>query len=385
MINKVFAQNFVNKMQRSMNLMVNVMDERGVIIASATKERVGDFHVCAYEIIQKNLPMLVTKQPTKELIGVNAPGVNLRLTSGNETIGVIGVTGDPAEVTNIARMVKLTFETMYEYEYKKNISMKGNAGVWNLAHILLLETPFNERAVKRATTRLKYADHYPRMPIYIRLHSEFLQTVIDHLMTSYSTLRCYHHQDICLPVEHGILLMKAAPASLEQSETEIMDNCVSILEKDFMEREDTSQNSLGREYYRGPVQLDYSGYAAIYQSLLWLSERTRKGEPGPYALMDYLPSFLTENSAAATMTPLFEYYSGVIKDHMDPAYFMETAECLVHADMRLDDAASLLHLHKNSVIARLKKIKELLGINPIASPKDAAFLACLCSYMRMNA
>ena len=153
MINKIFAQNFVRKMEQTMNLKVNVMDERGIIVASASKERVGDFHLVAYEIIQKDLPMLITREPTKELIGVNAPGVNLRLTSSNETIGVIGVSGNPDEVTELAKLVKLTFETMYEYEYKKNLAVKGKSGVWNFAHALLLETPLNEYSIKKIATK----------------------------------------------------------------------------------------------------------------------------------------------------------------------------------------------------------------------------------------
>ena len=38
MINKIFAQNFVRKIQQSMKLKVNVMDEKGVIIASTSKD-----------------------------------------------------------------------------------------------------------------------------------------------------------------------------------------------------------------------------------------------------------------------------------------------------------------------------------------------------------
>ena len=34
--------------------------------------------------------------------------------------------------------------------------------------------------------------------------------------------------------------------------------------------------------------------------------------------------------------------------------------------MNLSEAAELLYLHKNTVAARVKKIKELLGISPIA-------------------
>ena len=118
-------------------------------VASTSKERIGDFHLVAYEIIQKGLPMLVTHEPTKELIGVNMPGVNLRLTSSNETIGVIGVSGNPDEVTELAKLVKLTFETMYEYEYKKNLAVKGKSGVWNFAHALLNETPLNQKGSRK--------------------------------------------------------------------------------------------------------------------------------------------------------------------------------------------------------------------------------------------
>lgn len=60
---------------------------------------------------------------------------------------------------------------------------------------------------------------------------------------------------------------------------------------------------------------------------------------------------------------------------------METVKWLLASDMKLDVAAKHLHLHKNSVIARLKKIKEILNINPISSPHDMALLQYLYLYM----
>lgn len=47
MINKIFAQNFVRKIEQTVNLKVNVMDEHGIIVASTSKERIGDFHLVA--------------------------------------------------------------------------------------------------------------------------------------------------------------------------------------------------------------------------------------------------------------------------------------------------------------------------------------------------
>lgn len=382
MINKVFAQNFVRKMQQTMNLKVNVMDERGVIVASASKERVGDFHLCAYEIIQKELPMMITREPTRELIGVNAPGVNLRLTSSNETIGVIGVTGDPDEVTAIAKLVKLTFETMYEYEYKKNAAMKGKSGIWNLAHTLLKETPVNEFGVKKAAQKLGYSPDYPRTPIYLRLHSEYRGSVIQHFLDTYPSLSCFHRQDIALPVDKGILLMKAFGADKKQlSDQDAVENCIHCLEQEFLERENVDGQSLSCHFSVGPVQTDIVHYPGIYQNLVWLSGKWDPSSPKVMYLLDSLSELVCRQLPMDFLDPLLSAYSSRIAEAMEPDFFLETVHGLLKADMKLDMAAQLLHLHKNSVIARLKKIKELLNINPVTSPRDALLLESLYVYM----
>lgn len=383
MINKVFAQNFVRKMQHTMKLKVNVMDERGVIVASASKERVGDFHLCAYEIIQKNLPMLITREPTKELIGVNAPGVNLRLTSNNETIGVIGVTGDPVEVTAIAKMVKLTFETMYEYEYKKNAAMKGNSGIWNFAHTLLAESPINESSVKKAAGKLNVSDGYPRIPIYIYLHSEYRGTVIQHFIDSCASLSCHHHQDIPLPVDKGILFMKACKNKTgELRDREFALECIDAIEREFLVRETVDSHSLSYRFSVGTIQTMFLHYQGIYHDLLWLSARNEASSNKAAFLWENIAELMAEQLPGEFLDPLLFWYSSLVCIHMEPDLFMETVSSLIQADMKLDAAAQLLHLHKNSVIARLKKIKELLGINPISSPRDAAMLQYLYIYMK---
>lgn len=385
MINKIFAQNFVRKMEQTMNLKVNVMDERGVIIASASKERVGDFHLVAYEIIQKSLPMLVTHEPTRELIGVNAPGVNLRLTSSNETIGVIGVSGNPDQVTELAKLVKLTFETMYEYEYKKNLAVKGKSGVWNFSYALLNETPLNEYSIKKISAKLKYQDHYPRLPIYIHLHSESRKTIIQHFLDSAASLSSYQNQDIFLPVEKGIFYLKACKKQFSSGELSaqlLTRQLVLILEKEFFSRERIGDPSLTYHTLVAPVQTEFVMYQRLYHNFLWLEQNVydRLTEPVNY-LTDWIPELLASQISTEFMAPLFSCCCTRIQENMDQDYFMETVKWLLASDMKLDKAASYLHLHKNSVVARLKKIKELLDINPISSPHDMALLQYLYLYM----
>ncbi|MDO5349342.1 MAG: sugar diacid recognition domain-containing protein [Lachnospiraceae bacterium] len=385
MINKIFAQNFVRKIEQNMKIKVNVMDERGVIIASTSKERVGDFHICAYEIIQNSLPMLVTTEPTRDLIGVNAPGVNLRLTSSNETIGVIGVSGNPDEITEIAKMVKLTFETMYEYEYKKNASMKGHNSLWNFAHVLLAESPLNEVSIKKAASRMKLSDDYPRIPIYIRFYSEYLNTIIQHFLDSYASCSCYRHQDIVLPVDRGIFLLKSfSKDSHDLYGTEALNACLERLKIEFIDRESTSEQLLTYKFFIGPVQTKFIHYHSTYQNLLWLASRQKNSMEITAFLMDHLLELLLEHCSKEVMAPLFDYYDQVIQENLDTNQFLETSKGLVSSDMKLETAAQLLHLHKNSVIARLKKVKEVLEINPIANPKDAALLRCLCFYLQQE-
>ena len=385
MINKVFAQNFVRKMEHTMNLKVNVMDERGVIIASASKERVGDFHLIAYEIIQKGLPMLITHQPTKELIGVNSPGVNYRLTSSNETIGVIGVSGDPDEVGELAKLVKLIFETMYEYEYKKNIAMKGQSGIWSFAHALLNETPINEYSIKKIASKLGIENNIPRLPIYIYIHSEYRSTVIQHFLDTAGTLRCQHTHDVVLPVDKGILYLRAASRANAVDELlyrENIEDFIRSLDNEFFARERTGADTINYHVLIATVQTDFVYCHRIYENLLWLAAKLRQAPTNELIWEnDYLHELVAAQLTQEFSDPLFVWYRDHILKSMEYDIFMDTVCALFECDMKLEQTALKLHLHKNSVIARLKKIKDILLINPIASQHDAAFLHYLYIYM----
>lgn len=382
MINKVFAQNFIRKIERTMNIKVNVMDERGVIIASSSAERIGDFHLCAFEIIENNLSIMITKEPTKELIGVNSPGVNLRLTSSGETIGVIGVSGNPDEVTDIARMVKLTFETMYEYEYKKNAGTKGAGSVWNLSHVLLVETPLNHFSIKKVSSRLNFSNNYPRIPLYIRIDTEYLSTVIQHFVDYYSTFSIYKSQDMVLPVEHGILLMKSfREEGNEFGDADFARACTTKLVTEFFSRQNNNIQSLTYQFYIGLVQTEFTHYQRMYQHLLWLASYSRIQSESCHFLADHVSELILELSGNEFLEPLFEYYAQLIEQKLDLNLFLETVRGLIDANMKLDDTAEMLHLHKNSVVARVNKIKELLHINPISNANDAATLRYIYSYI----
>ena len=51
MIDKTFAEKFIERITRYTDFNINIMDEKGIIIASRDKKRVGQYHEIAYRLI----------------------------------------------------------------------------------------------------------------------------------------------------------------------------------------------------------------------------------------------------------------------------------------------------------------------------------------------
>ena len=112
------AQNIVDQMKSAIQHDINIMDENGLIIASTNLSRCGTIHTGAQKIIAKNLSSL-TIETTDSSDSVQA-GVNLPIIYDNRTVGVVGITGNPNEVSVfgaiISRMTVLLIKSAKEEE-----------------------------------------------------------------------------------------------------------------------------------------------------------------------------------------------------------------------------------------------------------------------------
>ena len=136
-------------------------------------------------------------------------------------------------------------------------------------------------------------------------------------------------------------------------------------------------------YICGTVQNRFSYYGRIYEDIMWLYRYRQKKELKVYFLADYLTEYMMSQISTETMAPLLDIYVRLIREHMDESIFRETIGALIETSMNLSEAAELLYLHKNTVAARVKKIKELLGISPLTSIRDAIFMTAIYKYLNM--
>jgi len=102
------AQSIVDKMMESVPYNINMMNEKGYIIASGDKERINTLHIGAIDTIQSGK----TKPMIESFGKFGQPGVNIPVEFKGKTIGVIGITGDPKKVTPLASLLKISTELL---------------------------------------------------------------------------------------------------------------------------------------------------------------------------------------------------------------------------------------------------------------------------------
>ena len=111
-ISKASAKDIVDEISKLVKQNVNLMNEKGIIIASCDKERIGQFHEGAFKIITEKLDeYYINDEQSSETA---RKGLNLPLELDGEIVGVVGITGSYDEVINQGRLLKKMTEILLQ-------------------------------------------------------------------------------------------------------------------------------------------------------------------------------------------------------------------------------------------------------------------------------
>ncbi|MBU1290357.1 helix-turn-helix domain-containing protein [bacterium] len=110
------AQDIVDKTMKILEKNINIMDEKGVIIGSGDKSRLNQFHEGAAQVIKEGKKLEIYSKDINHLVGAK-PGINLPIEHNNKIIGVVGITGEPDEVSPFGEVIKMTVEMMLQQEF----------------------------------------------------------------------------------------------------------------------------------------------------------------------------------------------------------------------------------------------------------------------------
>lgn len=130
--------------------------------------------------------------------------------------------------------------------------------------------------------------------------------------------------------------------------------------------------------YIGPLQNDIMYYRQAYLYCLWMQKNIRKS--GSFYFYDYIVKYL---ESMASMTEFHTIFL-MLRQKLGQKFidnYLETIGALIENEYNLNKASDWLHVHKNTLVYRLDKIREILNMNPLSKNSDREFMECFYYYL----
>lgn len=366
MLDSVLAQKLTKKIMKQLGYNINIMNKKGIIIASGDSQRIGDFHEIAYKVITNKLDMEIVRSGDSQYIGVK-PGVNMPILYNDQIIGAVGISGDPTSILEFAYIVRMTVETMVEYElYKQEIQKRQNAKNV-LLNALLYEEPINVNRIKNLAAELGYRESIVRVPIVINISThDNIGFVLDMIKNGYFHTK----QDISMAIgDNHIIVFKTVSSDpishYKNSITKYIENVNKVLEGEY--------SDYNYFFYIGTPQNKFEFYRQAYQQTVWLEKQINGKNTNILFLMDYISEYIQQAVPFEVFENMFSCYS-VILDQLGKGFFNETVDALLENNMNTIKAANQLFIHRNTIAFRLNKIKDAFKIDPVNNMSDRQFL-----------
>lgn len=355
------AQQIVARTMAIIGGNVNVMNAAGRIIASGQAGRLGVIHEGALLVLAQSRAVDIDEATARRLQGVQ-PGVNLPLRSQDRLVGVIGLTGPPADMHRFGELVGMAAEMLIEQTRLSRLLLRDIRFKEDLVLELIRAETLDSRLLDWAR-KLEIDPVLPRVVAVIEVDSGELG--VDEAFQERERLR-----SMLLVPERNNLLAVASPAELVvlKRVQESADGWDLAAHRDrvwqLLARVNTHSRlsiriALGH-YFPGPGGLVRS-YRTATASLR--VGRKRHPEGRAYFYQDMVLPVLLEGlhdswQATELMRPMLALRAG------DPrGQLRRTLRAWVACDMHPMRTAQRLEIHRNTLEYRLGRICALTGLD----------------------
>ncbi len=364
------AQGIVDKTMSVIGKNINIMDHNGIIIGSGNKNRINTYHECAVKVIETGQKLIVTENKTEEFRGVEV-GINLPIRFNNIIIGVVGITGDVDEVQSYGEIVKNLVELMLSHNFlQKEIALEHKAKENYYQQLLSNNIKNDELFNDRAKLFDVDFDLY-RVVMVIKtlpIDNKLLHNKINDL---YSLDKVDKEQDIVLIRGENLVFIKSLKSNTFKEQCKVIQSQADKLLKELEDAFDFVEIGVGQVF---PVlkrlYLSYEGA----KHALEVGEKVYDSKEKIYYLdhlgYDYFIPYIDSESAEYYLHHILESDIAELFDNNDIGPLIEA---LADNNLNISKAADALYVHRNTLLYRLNKIKDMTGYDP----KDAKCLFTL--------
>lgn len=382
-LNQELAQKLVDNIMKNLGYNINIMNDLGVIIASGNKERIGNHHKVAEEVIKRKERIDIFEVDELKYEGVKR-GINMPFYYNNFIAGVIGITGPPKEIENTAEIVRMSTELMLEQQaLKERIYFHQSQKTFFINKLLSVTDEEEWVSTKNWGAKLGYDLNMSRVVCLLSIKNlnEIVESnplltkekAKEHIISKIKSTSLHNKQDISSYINvDEIIIFK----SISNNENNIKTFLTAYIDGIRNKLESFSVDFIvGIGTYHKLVY----GYDESYREaklMLNFSEIVNKN-------IVFASDHIFEILFSSINRELIDYYLKPLADKVnDSTHMFETIESLIDNNMSLVNASKDLFIHRNTMIFRMNKLKEKLGINPIHSESDRILLHLLYLYIK---
>ena len=384
MIEAELARKFIEQVTQYTEYNINIMDETGVIIASRDPERVGKYHEVADRIIHGQRDVIVISDDST-YPGV-LPGINMAIILDGRKEGVVGVTGDPDKIRDVAMITRMAMEAMLKFEkQQEQIRLRRNRKEQLLS--LLTQGQYADSSEIRGIARqLEYDEELVRVPVLCKIGKPeegapgdrrrpvpTAEEVLDAMRRG----KGHWRQDFSFVAdETHLLVFKTVKVDGRRNLTDYREEIREYLE--YIRRW-LSDQGIQAVFYVGSIQKKFSQYYYAYRHCKWLESHVNTPDDTVF-FADYIKEYFRTLIPRQELQQVFYIYGKEI-DEDQRKQFVELIGALESANYNLSEAAKKLYIHKNTLVYRYNKMKDYLGVNPLESADDRRFMELLYLYL----
>ncbi|KRE39696.1 CdaR family transcriptional regulator [Paenibacillus sp. Soil522] len=342
MLTREIAEAIVKETMNRLNRNINIMNDSGMIIASGDPSRINQVHEGALEVFRTGKPLIITSENTVQWEGT-LTGINLPIEFQNKIIGVIGITGEPKEVEEFGGLVKMTTELMIKQSFLAlQMEWKQRTKEMIIEELIKAEPNFEAIDQWLNLLHIQLSPPYSVCIIEIRertVQNQVLIKKIEDIISEGQYLVGF------LNVNRLFILMSGLPEKKTTNKLLYM--------KETLER-------MGIQFK--------IGYAAQVHELNKISIAFKESDLAlfigdderlmiPYADIE-TKALVYQLDEALKQRYLQRIFPNV--SHKD----IQTLQAFFESDLNITETAKALYIHRNTLLYRLKRIKEEIGYDP---------------------
>ncbi len=367
-------QALVDKLIEDIGYNINIIDPKGIIVASGSPQRINTFHSIGREAALTEQRIDMAQADEKYQKGVKE-GINQPFYYQKRLAGVIGITGKISEVEEFVRIVKTMIELMVEQEMLKQKMFHRKSNKSYFANLLVnCKSEEDKITLSRWASELGYDLGSPRSVIVVALEGNRGDDTHIGMPERIKASKDHGKQDFAAMISSDQMLIL---------KTHKHENVFEYLKKYCEDIAEIIQKSANCQVHIGIG----SHYPKIedqqksYNEALFSIQQSRINLIRVGYIQDYLLEYMTSKVDAELMDHFVMKHLSKLSNAPE---LVETLIAFVRNQMNLVKTAEHMYLHRNTVVFRLAKIKELTGLDLTRNHRDRILGHLIAAYANVS-